>query len=269
MGTAKTPALWLGRFPMVDPEHEKDLEQRAAIHEFGGKMPRHIAEQQAHDDYRHDQLVEAAAHHLVGLRAAHAAGATDHAVKHGAMYVMALRALGHDNTIDPPEEVHSKAKHTPAEVYRFRAHDGDAFSIRTHEGADEPLSKSEGLGMSPQRTVESRRYGQNGRVVSGPHAGKRNPYFRYDDYLPPAPEGGARRPTSLTIFQRGREAIAQLGGGHGEIRAFRRADGGYALSHDGLKHAHPITQQLRQHVVRALGDHLKLAHGAPYFLSGN
>jgi hypothetical protein len=120
---------WLGRYPMVDADHINDLETRAAVNEFGGKMPRHAAEQKAHEDYRKDQLHEAAAHHLVGMKAAHAAGDHDSAQKHGAMYVLALKALGLDNTVDPPPEVANKAKNTPAEVYRFKPHKGDSFAL--------------------------------------------------------------------------------------------------------------------------------------------
>jgi len=125
--------LWLGKYPIVDADHVDRLEQDAAIGEFGHKMPRHEAEARAHSDYRHDQLSEAAAHHLVGLTAAHAAGASDDAKKHAAMYGVALKALGHDDVMNPPPEVASKAKHTPAEVYKFKAHRGDAFALPEHK----------------------------------------------------------------------------------------------------------------------------------------
>lgn len=120
---------WLGRYPMLDADHENDLETRAAIHQFGGKMERHKAEDQAHADYRKDQLHEAAAHHMVGMKAAHAAGDDESAQKHGVMYVLALKALGHDNTVEPPPEVANKAKNTPSQVYRFKAHKGDTFAM--------------------------------------------------------------------------------------------------------------------------------------------
>jgi len=132
---------WLGRFPVVDADHLQDLETRAAIHEFGHKLPRHEAEAKAHSDYRHDQLADAAAHHLVGLTAAHAAGASDDARRHAAMYGVALKALGHDDVMNPPPEVASKAKHTPAEVYRFKPHRGDAFALP--ETKDEPAPKAD------------------------------------------------------------------------------------------------------------------------------
>jgi hypothetical protein len=385
--------MWLGRYPMVEAEHEPELEQRAAIHEFQNKLPRHLAEAAAHRDYRHDQMVEATAHHLVGMRAAHAAGATDQAQKHAALYVMGLRAMGHDNTIAPPDDVAAKALHTPAEVYRFKAHKGDVFALRTHEGEDKPeeLQKSAPLstgvyswhlggtdvgasnapgalsvprnedkantlaetafvgalpvetkfsptqrgqgknvfteGVPPQdhgalnthvsqtpeagalagalaighavqwlkrvraklqkaddvvgkpiaalsdapavRSIESRRYGQNGRTA----AGKKNPYFNYDDYIPQemkvqSTSTGAR-PSGITVYQKGKTVTAALNHGFGEVQAYRRGDGGYAITYDSLKKGHPVVQPYREHVVRALADHLKAAHGAPYFLTGD
>lgn len=287
---AKPTPMWLKRFPIVDQEHVPDLEQRAAIHEFGGKIPRHAAEEKAYQDYRHDQLVEAGAHHLVGMKAAHAAGATDQATKHGAMYVLALRALGHDNTISPPDEVATKAANTPSDVYHFKAHKGDAYSIRAHDGTDKPMQKSLGENIAAllrsrilskgddvvgkpmtslasaatARPVESRRCGQNGRGANG----KKNPYFDYSDYVPDSMKA-SNRPSGITVHQKGREVIASLNHGYGDIRAFRRGDGGYAITYDGLKRGHPILQQYRQHVVRALGDHVKAAHGAPYFVTGD
>lgn len=266
-------AKWLNRYPITDAEHVSDLEQRAAVHEFGGKMPRHHAEDKAYQDYRRDQLVEATAHHLAGLRAAHAAGLTDEAKRHATMYVLGLKALGHNNAISPPDEVASKALHTPPEVYRFKAHPADSFSLQQVEGVKKGLAKAEGeeVGSKPaasvaeapaKRPVESRRHGRNGRGADG----KKNPFFDYSDYVPEKLRGRPDRPSGITVHQRGREVIGQLNGGFGEARAFRRSDGGYALSYDGLKRAHPIVKQYREHVLRALGDHVREAHGAPYFL---
>jgi hypothetical protein len=132
---------WLNKFPVVDADHVAGLEQDAAIHEFGHKMPRHEAEARAHAEYRTAQLEEAAAHHLVGLTAAHAAGASEDAKKHAAVYGVALKALGHDDVMNPPPGVASKAKHTPAPVYKFKAHKGDAFALP--ETKDEPAPKAE------------------------------------------------------------------------------------------------------------------------------
>jgi hypothetical protein len=333
--------MWLGRYPIVHPDHIQDLEQRAAIHEFGSKLPRHQAEERAHQDYRRDQLIEAAGHHYVGMKASHAAGSPEEAQKHGALYILACRAMGHTNSIYPPDEVAQKAKHLPNSVYNFKAHPADTLSIRTHMGDDKPLTKGEydlikadiwttkhlccncskPMAKHPVDTwglkctidsktyvchhlgairaqhvkdvrnglkkdedladkkvsletpeplkvdVESRRYGDQGRIQNGPHAGKKSPYFKYDDYIPDELKQNPKHPTGITIHQRGRNVIAELSGGHGSIHAFRHGDGGYVLTHDGIKKAHPIVQQYRSHVIRALGDHLKAANGARYFVA--
>jgi len=134
--------LWLNKYPVVNADHLDDLETRAAIEEFGKKLPRHEAEAKAHSDYRHDQLVESAAHHLVGLTAAHAAGASDTARKHAAVYGVALKALGHDDVMNPPPEVASKAKHTPADIVKFKAHPADAFALPEHKEETEEKSQA-------------------------------------------------------------------------------------------------------------------------------
>lgn len=381
MPTAAKGATWLGRYPVALAEHIPDLEQRAAVHEFGSKMPRHKAEEAAYADYKRDQLVEATAHHLVGMRAAHAAGQLEQAKRHGVMYGLGLKALGHTDLLSPPDDVASKAAHTPSEVYRFKAHPGDAFALQsmdqppeanlnkggvyswhlgggdtgtmgdqpgrdpdkadalaesgfvgavpmeekfspTRRGApknvftevQQPVGQHHGLGAQPaplpeagalagalavghavrwlhslrakkaaapaaqvpavakaeapiavEDPTEARRYGRNGRTA----AGKKNPYFNYDDYVPAKLKGSPNRPSGITVFGRGKEVIATLNHGFGDVRAFRRGDGGYSLSYDGLKHAHPIVAQYRPHVLRALADHLKSAHGAPYFLTGS
>lgn len=451
MAAQAKAAKWLDRYPITDANHVSDLEQRAAVHEFGGKMPRHAAEERAYHDYRRDQVVEATAHHLAGMRAAHAAGLTKEAARHATMYVLGLRALGHSNAISPPDEVASKALHTPPEVYRFKTHPADSFSLtqlskveefkkafyswhlgggdmgtmkkpgalnaqdedradalaesgfvgavpletkfspsqkgqaknvfteaqapaphhgmkvegqmtpeagalagalavghavrwlndlrskskrklpvakaeievpeghkvgmvvpeggsscakcryvsadlkkcgqpdfQKWNGGDElpapaekyccdffqaSMKKAEGDDVAgkpavsaeavpAKRPVESRRYGRNGRGADG----KKNPYFNYDDYVPEKLRGRSDRPSGITVHQRGKEVIAQLNGGFGEARAFRRSDGGYTLSYDGLKRAHPIVKQYREHVLRAIGDHVRDAHGAPYFI---
>jgi hypothetical protein len=120
---------WLDRYPIVQADHVHDLETRAAIEEFHNKLPRHTAEAKAHDDYKRDQLLDAAAHHLVGMQAARGAGDNDAAAKHGEMYKLTAKALGFDPVGEPPPEVSTRAKNTPSSVYRFKPHHGDAFAL--------------------------------------------------------------------------------------------------------------------------------------------
>jgi len=128
---AQTFPQWLGRYPMVDAEHVHDLDTRAALKEFHEKMPRHEAEAAAHKDYVHDQLVEAAVHHLTGLKAAHAAGDMETAKKHGVMYGLCVKRIDPKANIagEPPPDVATRAKNSPGQGFRFRAHAGDAFAL--------------------------------------------------------------------------------------------------------------------------------------------
>lgn len=126
-------AKWLDKYDILDPDHVQELETSAAIGEFHSKKPRHEAEDEAYDKYKRSKLVESAAHHLVGTKAAYAAGDKETAKKHAAMMMLALKGIGHDNPLDPPPEVLDKAKNTPASITKFRAHPGDAFTVKDHE----------------------------------------------------------------------------------------------------------------------------------------
>ncbi len=127
----KNAPQWLGKYPITDPDHAFDLDTRAAIGEFMHKLPRHIAEQKAHEDYKKDQLIEAGAHHLNGIKACHASEDHENAKKHGVMYALALKALGHDPVGEVPPEIKTKAKNMSITdpSHRFKAHKGDQFSL--------------------------------------------------------------------------------------------------------------------------------------------
>ena len=126
--TANRP-MWLGRYPVTDADHVNHLETMAALHEFHRKLPRHQAEELAHQEYTKERLVEAAAHHLVGIKAATSAGDSEAAKKHGVMYSFALKALGHDPVGAIPKEVEAKTKGLDSKLYRFKPHPGDAFLL--------------------------------------------------------------------------------------------------------------------------------------------
>lgn len=123
---------WMGR-PITDPEHASHLETVAAINEFNGGKPKHEAEDAAYDDYKKDQLHESAAHHLNGVKSALAVGDHDSAKRHGLMYGLAMKKLGHDITGEPPPEVANKAKHPESSYHKFRAHKADAFVLPEKE----------------------------------------------------------------------------------------------------------------------------------------
>lgn len=145
-------AKWLDKYTILDPEHKHDLDTRAAINEFMKRLPRHEAEAAAHAEYRHDQLVESAAHHYNGLMSSHATGAKDEAKKHAVMYALAMKDLGHDPVAAPPPEVASKAKNISLTdpSHKFKAHPADSFVLPSPQEMEQmqeaskkkPLAKS-------------------------------------------------------------------------------------------------------------------------------
>jgi len=127
---------------MTEPEHADDLEMRAAINEHHHRMPRHEAEAKAHEDYRRDQVITAAAHHLLGMRVAHAAGKLEDAKKHATMYAFALHQLGHKDLVTPPDEVADRAKKTPSDdIAKFKAHKADMYSMPELGDNEKPKSR--------------------------------------------------------------------------------------------------------------------------------
>lgn len=125
----KGPHLWLDRHPVLDPNHVHDLETRAAIHEFHNKLPRMAAEDKAFQEYVRDRHTDAAAHHLAGVKAAHAVGDMESARKHGALYNMHMEALGHDPMAAPPPDIASRLRDQPPQVYKFKPHKGDLYAL--------------------------------------------------------------------------------------------------------------------------------------------
>lgn len=123
---------WQGVYPITDPDHSAHLETAAALKEFHHNMPRHKAEEEAHKEYQKDQLHEAGAHHLLGMKASLGAGDHDSAKKHGTMYALILRKLGHPIVGEPPPEIADKAKHMEKKPYKFKAHKADAYVIEDH-----------------------------------------------------------------------------------------------------------------------------------------
>lgn len=142
---AKIAPLWQGK-PILDPDHAHDLEQRAALHEFQGKLDRKSAEDQAHGDYRREHHQTGAAFHLQGMRAGQASGHMDEAKKHGAMYALHLKALGHDPYGEVPPEIKTRAdKEDREKLYRFKAHKSDLFLLDGDDkpSSEKPMQKSE------------------------------------------------------------------------------------------------------------------------------
>lgn len=143
LGKAEKPKLefpqWLERFPILHQDHAHDLETRAAVNEFQHKMPRHEAEASAHKQYVQDQLEDAAAHHLLGMKASQGAGDMHAARKHGVMYGIVMKQLGHNPLDAPPPAIAGKAKTQPPQLYSFKPHKADAFAIHDTEKSEPDL----------------------------------------------------------------------------------------------------------------------------------
>jgi predicted Zn-ribbon and HTH transcriptional regulator len=137
----KAQPMWAEKYPVLEEAHGHDLDQRAAINEFHRKMPRDQAESAAHEDYRKEHSHRAAAHHLQGMKAAQSAGYMDEAKKHGEMYALHMKALGHDPMGPVPPEIKAQAEDPKfAKVYQFKNHGAD--TLLSHS-----LSKGEVIEM--------------------------------------------------------------------------------------------------------------------------
>lgn len=125
---AAEPALWKGR-GIVHEKDGLDLDRRAAVHEFKGGMERGAAEDQAHKDYVKENHLDAAAHHLAGIRAAQAVGDMQAARKHGVLYDLHASGAGH-NPLEPVHsEVEARLAANVGRHYRFKSHRGDALLL--------------------------------------------------------------------------------------------------------------------------------------------
>ncbi len=132
-GNGNDDRLWLGR-PVLDKAHVNDLERQAAIHEFDSKLPRPEAEAQAYSGYQKRQHQEAAAHHLLGMKAGLALGAPDDARRHSLLYDLHLQKLGHAATAGGAvpadiDRITSELAHRDGGtgLYGFKPHGADAW----------------------------------------------------------------------------------------------------------------------------------------------
>lgn len=148
---------WLGR-PILHPDHVSELDVNSAINEFHGKLPRHEAEQAAHDSYVKSQREKAAAHHLRGMRGAHAMGDMDGARKHHAMYSLHMKALGHDPTGAPPPGISYMSRNSDEPLHRFKAHKADLFALP-------PLPKDDGAQVQKSEPEIQERLGVLARAA--------------------------------------------------------------------------------------------------------
>jgi hypothetical protein len=169
------PPQWLGR-PIVDHGHVQDLETRAAMNEFGHKMPRHQAEQVAHDSYVQEQRERAAAHHLAGMKAAMATGNHEDAKKHWALYDMHLKSLGKESIGAVPPEIEKRMMEETGEkpLYRFKAHKGDLYALHAPSKDQAP---PQGVPIQKAENRQEQRVRVRKEITSCIKAGKHNKEF--------------------------------------------------------------------------------------------
>lgn len=254
---------WQGR-RVVSDAHKASLEHAAAIHEFEGGKPRKEAEAHAYDEYKREHHAQAAAHHLLGMRAAQATGDMDESGKHGMAYDLHLRSLGHDPLDEVPPEI-KKLVDDPERKghYKFKTHRSDAMLLPSRE---EPAKEEE-----PEEELEK------GDLIRGKFPTKQptapNPVTQLEPTLPqptnifpqakeailPAPP--AKHPHT---WQSILEDVGDVLGGECGARALDD-DEDYDATRDALAdrfavHPDVIHHELRHHTSRAMDDDEDLGH---------
>lgn len=147
MASACAHGEWRGRL-IMDPSHAPELEAAAAVHELGEGLPRHEAEERAHEGYLRSHMTRAAAHHLAGIRAAHAVGNVQDGAEHGMFYRLLAHTMGFSPEGEPPAEVAALARdpeRTP--TYKHKPHAADAVvleHLRRQRAAGQDVRKAEG-----------------------------------------------------------------------------------------------------------------------------
>lgn len=150
---ATSNITWNGR-PILHEDHKRDLEAHAAIGEFLKKQPQLEAEKLAYEDYKKSHHLQAAAHHLQGMRSSQASGDNESSAKHGAMYALHVKQLGLDPYGPVPPEIQTHVADPKREkIHKFKAHRGDSFLLQPEvstpkPAAQEPVAKSEEVSMN-------------------------------------------------------------------------------------------------------------------------
>lgn len=145
--------IWQGR-PIVHDSHREALETASAIKEFEHGLSREDAEAEAYAEYTKQNHLEAAAHHLRGLRAAQANGDMDEAQKHGVAYGIHMGQLGYDPLDQVPEDVQALVTaEDRSPTYKFRAHKADRLLLDLDAGRSQ---KAEDPGKD-QSSAESKK----------------------------------------------------------------------------------------------------------------
>lgn len=155
-------STWAGSYPILHEDHADELDAAAAAHEFRGGMSRQDAEAKAHGDYTRTKALEAAAHHLLGIRGAHGVGADEPAMLHGQAYAAAMQRAGHDPFGKVPDEVLDRARELAPKAHAFKAHAADAMFAPKSVTADpedtrirELMDKMKSLGDRARKAADA------------------------------------------------------------------------------------------------------------------
>jgi len=117
---------WLDKYDTMSDKDHDALEAEAAVYEFQNGVPRERAESLAHSNYKRKSAISAAAHHLLGMKAALASGSHSGAAQHGKMYHAAMTAAGFNPIGQIPDEIKDAAKEI-SDLYSFKPHPSDGF----------------------------------------------------------------------------------------------------------------------------------------------
>jgi hypothetical protein len=143
MADKKATLHWYGH-PVKDEAHATNLDLKAATYQFHHGMDRHEAENKAKHEDRVERHQKAAAHHLDGMKAAHAVGNHEDAQQHHMMYTLHAKALGFEtNGAVPPEVAKWQGSKAEKHAYTFKGHGDDQFLTEPVTMSPAPLGKSE------------------------------------------------------------------------------------------------------------------------------
>lgn len=118
---------WCGR-PVLSDTDLDHLERGAALYEFRDGLSRQDAEAKSYEDYAQEHGHAAAAHHLLGMRAAQATGDLKTAALHGSAYHLHMTALGYDPLDAVPSKVSALVEAEGREPHlKFKGHKADAL----------------------------------------------------------------------------------------------------------------------------------------------
>jgi hypothetical protein len=125
---SKQTPNWNGR-PILDQLHADALTHDSAHREFGEGLAQTDAEEMAYKNYAKKHHQDAAAHHFRGMNRTKDNGDLEAAKKHGLMYGLHMKALGHDALDEVPEDIKALADQAEENhKEHFKSHKADILA---------------------------------------------------------------------------------------------------------------------------------------------